>query len=153
MGKLKKEIRNNKREGSALAFVIIAFMIISIFAFSILNLFNANLKQTKYQQDALEAYYLAYSGAEMALASLVDSSSEVNGNLKKLTNNTISELKESNISFGNGKITVISKKTTEANFDGWIQIESTAILNKNNQKYTRILYFDPKNPIDMVWIK
>lgn len=146
--KINRLLKLKNRQGSALVFILIAFLIISILSTSIINLFSNNLKQAKYQQDSLQAYYLAYSGAELAFAALLDNS-EVN--LKKLVNKTVSELKEENISFGKGKITVVSKLTNEENFDGWIEITSTGTLDKNNLSYKRTMLFDPKNPVDIYW--
>jgi type II secretory pathway component PulK len=146
---------NNKRQGSAFAFVLIAFMIVSIIGSSILFIFNSNLKQAKRQQDSMEAYYLAYSGAEMAYASLmtIESSGTFRNKykFKRITDNN-ETFTENNIVYGNGKISVIAQKADEENFENWVEITSTAILNKNNLTYTRTLYFDPDNPVDRVWI-
>lgn len=139
---------NNKRQGSAFAFVLIAFMIISIIGSSILFIFNNNLKQAKLQQDSLEAYYLAYSGVEMAYAALL--SKKPNGDLK-LKDLDSNELVENNINYGNGTINILAKKSERENFENWIEITSTGILSRNNLSYTRTLYFDPDNPIDMIW--
>lgn len=139
---------NNKRQGSAYVFVFIVFLIISILGSSILFIFNTNLKQAKRQQDSLEAYYLAYSGAEMAYASLL--SKKPNGDLK-LKDLDSNELVENNINYGNGTINILAKKSEHENFENWIEIKSTGILSRNNLSYTRTLYFDPDNPIDMIW--
>lgn len=137
MIKVNNKKAKNFRKGNALVFVLIAFMIVSIFAFSILSIFNNNLKQAKHQQDSLEAYYLAYSGIELTFAYLMEYDEK--------------EVTANNIEFGNGKINVVSKITDEEGFVGWVKITSVATLNKNGQKYTRIMYFDPINPVDQVW--
>lgn len=139
---------NNKRQGSALAFVLIIFLVISILTSSILFIFNNNLKQAKRQQDSFEAYYLAYSGAELAYAALL---TEVSGSRKYNVLNESNDLKETNIDFGNGKIDIVAKLSNGGSFDGWIEITSTGTLNKNNQSYTRTLFFNPGNPVDRVW--
>jgi type II secretory pathway pseudopilin PulG len=139
---------NNKRQGSAYAFVLVVFLIISIIGSSILFIFNNNLKQAKRQQDSLEAYYLAYSGVEMAYAALL--SKKPNGDLK-LKDLDSNELVENNINYGNGTINILAKKSERENFENWIEITSTGILSRNNLSYTRTLYFDPDNPIDMIW--
>lgn len=61
---MKSKIKN--RNGNALVFMLMIFLVISILTTSILFIFNSNLKQAKHQQNLMEAYYLAYSGAEMA---------------------------------------------------------------------------------------
>lgn len=139
---------NNKRQGSALAFVLVIFLVISILVSSILYIFNNNLKQAKRQQDSIEAYYLAYSGAELAYAALM---TDVSGSKKynELVDDD-DELTET-VEFGNGKIDILAKLSDEENFDEWIEIRSTGTLNKNNQSYTRTLFFNPGNPADRVW--
>lgn len=144
--RLSKYLKN--RNGSVLAFVIIIFLVTSLIASTVIYIFNTNLKQAKYQQHRMEAYYLAYSGAELAYAALNENTSK----LSALVNNSISKEETNGISFGNGKINVKAVKTTDVNFDGWIKITSTGVLNKNNISYTRILYFDPGNPAKMVWV-
>lgn len=136
------------RKGSVLAFIIIIFFVVSILITSILHLVNTNIMQAKRQQDRLEAYYLAYSGIEMAFASLL---ADGNQNLYKLKTNIDLILSEENIELGNGKVTVISKITDNENFTDWIEITSTGTLDKNNLSYTRTLLFDPNNPLDMIW--
>ncbi len=139
---------NNKRQGSAYVFVFIAFLVLSILGSSILFIFNTNLKQAKLQQDSLEAYYLAYSGVEMAYAALL--SKKPNGDLK-LKDLDSHELEQNDISYGNGTINILAKKSEHENFENWIEIKSTGTLSRNNLSYTRTLYFDPDNPIDIVW--
>lgn len=144
--KILPHLRN--RKGSVLAFVLGIFFIVTIIAFSVIFIFNTNLKQAKHQQDRMEAYYLAYSGAELAYAALNENKSK----LDNLVADLAKKEETKNISFGNGKIDVIAGKTDEANFKGWIKVTSTATLNKNGLTYTRILYFDPSNPADKVWV-
>ena len=139
---------NNNRQGSALAFVLIIFLVLSILTLSILFIFNNNLKQAKRQQDSIEAYYLAYSGAELAYTALL---TEVSGKKKYTTLTGSNEFTESKISFGNGKIDILAKISKDKNFEGWIEIRSTGTLDKNNQSYTRTLLFNPGNPVDRVW--
>ena len=98
----------------------------------------------------MEAYYLAYSGVEMAFTSLLADS---NAKLKELRNDPDSVLKTENIEFGNGKISVTAETTKNENFENWIEITSTANLNKNDFTYTRKFLFDPNNPIDDVWLE
>jgi len=139
---------NNKRQGSAYVFVLMAFLIMSILGSSILFIYNNNLKQAKLQQDSLEAYYLAYSGAEMAYASLMTITS---GNYKFAEITDSNEFAENDIEYGNGKINITAKKSDNEKFENWIEITSTAVLDRNNVSYTRTLYFNPDDPFDMIW--
>lgn len=138
------------RRGSIFVFVFVIFLTLSIFASSVIFVFNSNLKQAKRQQDSLEAYYLAYSGVEMGYAALL-----ANGNAKllELTRivNPVPEHKEQSIPYGNGTVEVTAKITNDTNFVGWIKVSGKAKLNKNGLEFTRSMYFDPTNTIDIVW--
>lgn len=137
------------RPGGILAYVLIILLATGILTTSILHLFNSNLKQAKHQQDALEAYYLAYSGAEMAYSALL--TKKPDGQLKLSDLTAGNEFKELDIDYGNGKISISVKISENANFDNWIEIESTGTLNKNNQSFTRRLFFEPANPVNKIW--
>lgn len=63
-----------KEEGSALMMVIIAFMIITILVTSVFVLAGSNTKQVVSQNDGIESYYIARSGAEATYQALLISS-------------------------------------------------------------------------------
>lgn len=63
-----------KEQGSALMMVIIAFMVISIIVTSVFVLASSNTKQVVTQNDGLESYYIARSGAEATYQALLTSS-------------------------------------------------------------------------------
>lgn len=63
-----------REQGSALMMVIIAFMVISILATSVFVLAGSNTKQVVSQNDGLESYYIARSGAEATYQALLTSS-------------------------------------------------------------------------------
>lgn len=63
-----------KEQGSALMMVIIAFMVISIIVTSVFVLAGNNTKQVVAQNDGLESYYMARSGAEATYQALLTSS-------------------------------------------------------------------------------
>lgn len=142
--KNKSLIKENN--GSALAYVIIVLMIMSILALSIAQIFNANLKQTKYLQNNLEAYYLAYSGALIGYEALLADS---NNRLDDLVNGI--SISPSTIDFSNGNATVSAEISTDVNFEDWIKITSEAILDMGGARYTRVMYFDPTDPLDVLW--
>lgn len=56
-----------------------------------------------------------------------------------------------NLSFDNGDAIVTAVLSTDTNFEDLIKIVSTATLSKNNFEYTRTMYFDPANPLDILW--
>lgn len=137
--------RNNR--GSALVFIVIAFLIVTILASSVLFIFNTNLKQAKHQEYSLEAYYLAYSGVEMAFSAITENSNEL---LNQIINGAT--FTEDDIDFGRGKIDIVAAKTEETNFLDWIKISATGTLDSNNQSYTRSMYVNPSNTNDFVWV-
>lgn len=145
------------RKGSSYVFVLNAFIIVSIFSVTILSLYMNNLKEIKYHQDGMEAYYLAFTGVELAYTALMkpDPDRELQVPPKNLSDQLVDglrdEWKEENIEYGKGKITVVSKMTEEINFAGWVEINSTAKLDRNGREVTRKMYFDPHNPLDTVW--
>lgn len=140
---------NNSRNGSALVFIIIVLLIVAIFSSSILFMFNSNLRQAKHQQDSMEAYYLAYSGVEMAFSAITANS---NALIEDLIDGTESSLNENDIDYGEGYIDIEVVKSTDANFEDWIKITSTGTLKRNNHSYTRTMYVNPSNINDFVWI-
>lgn len=149
VSKIKNVSFNNKRSGSALAFIVIALLVVAILTSSILYIFNSNLKQAKYQEYAMEAYYLAYSGVEMGLSAITANS---NALLEEVKNGSKTSLIENDIEFGRGFIDIIVIKSSDVNFEDWIKITSTGRLRVNNQSFTRSLYLNPSNINDFVWV-
>lgn len=136
--------KNNK--GSALAYIIMILAIISILTLSISYVFNANLKQTKQMQNSLEAYYLAYSSVLVGYEALLANN---NAKLDILTSG--SSIAPSTIVFDNGTAVVTVGISEEENFENWIKVSSVATVTRNNVRYSRTLYFDPNDPLDILW--
>ncbi|KAF5041884.1 hypothetical protein DSECCO2_518370 [anaerobic digester metagenome] len=63
-----------KEQGSALVMVIIAFMIITVITTSVFVLAGSNTKQVVSQNEGMESYYIARSGAEATYQALLTSS-------------------------------------------------------------------------------
>jgi hypothetical protein len=137
---------NNNNKGSALAFVIVILMVISLLSLSMAQVFSSNLKQTKHLQDSLEAYYLSYSGALIGYEALLANS---NDKLDDLTNG--SSIAPSTIILDNGNAIVSAEVSTDTNFEDWIKITSIATINRTGLSYTRVMYFDPMDPLDVLW--
>ena len=145
--KLKRSRELWHRKGGVMAYVLIIFLVIGILAASMAGIFNANLKQTKSQQDAMEAYYLAYSGALIAHEALL-----ANGGAKlnEITvNNQV--LTSGSMDLGRGTVSVVAEQSSDSNLNGWVKITATSVLDRNNHTTIRILYFDPANPLEMLW--
>lgn len=58
------------RRGSIFAFVSVLLAIVAIFTTTIIFINMSNLRQVITQEERMKAYYLAYSGAEMAYVAL-----------------------------------------------------------------------------------
>ena len=76
--KTKTQKLKRNKDGSILVFVVFVFLIVSIMAATISVLFSNNLTQAKRQEDNLRAHYLAMSGIDMTVATLM-STVEVSG--------------------------------------------------------------------------
>lgn len=139
-------VKQSTKTGSALAYVIIILMIFSVLSLVMINIFNSNLKQTKYIQNNLEAYYLSYSGALIGYEALLANNSQ---KLDALTKGTV--IPSSTILFDNGNAVVSVVISTDENFEDWIKISSKATLTKNGLVSTRIMYFNPADPLDILW--
>lgn len=139
-------VKQSTKTGSALAYVIIILMIFSVLSLVMINIFNSNLKQTKYIQNNLEAYYLSYSGALIGYEALLANNSQ---KLDALTKGTV--IPASTILFDNGNAVVSVVISTDENFEDWIKISSKATLTKNGLVSTRIMYFNPADPLDILW--
>lgn len=138
-------------QGASLVFVLMVMLVVLIFSTSAMAIFSANLKQAKQQQDRLEAYYLSYSGIEMAFESLISDDME---KTKEILNAASADfaLVTNDIAFGNGLIDIKAEKSKDPGVDGWIKITSTAELSKNHMVYIRSMYFNPDNPNETFWI-
>lgn len=140
-------IVNKKRTGAAMVFVVILMLVVGILSMSMATVFSSNLRQTKYQQDSLEAYYLAYSGALVVYEALLEDYNKI----YVLTEDDGGTLDTQYLSFDNGDAIVTAVLSTDSNFEDFIKIVSIATLSRNNFEYTRIMYFDPANPLDILW--
>ena len=138
----------NESKGGTLVFILMILMVVGILLAAIQSVFIGNLNQAKSQEEDVETYYLAYSGAEMAYAALINNSFEL---MNRLKNNTVSSYTENNIVLGDGTIDVVAVKTTDTGFTDWIKITSTATMNDTGDVYTRIMYFDPADVSKKVW--
>lgn len=140
-----------EERGAALMFVVMMMLVLVIFAGSAMMIFSSNLKQAKHQQDSVEAYYLAYSGVEMAFTALMaDNKAKTNELVASVDPNF--KLTENDVALGNGTVDIIAAKSSDSGFEGWIKITSTAVLTRNNMTYVRSMYFNPADPNETVWI-
>jgi hypothetical protein len=114
----------------------------------VLHLLNTNNQQIKLQEQKMEAYYLAYSGAELAREALFKDNNELFNNIRS----DKIEFYDEELILDNGKIEIIAEQSNNENYPGWIEIKSTSTLNDTNITYTRILYINPVDPGEQVWV-
>ena len=149
----------NNKKGMAMVYVLIIFLIVSIFASTVILVYGNNLRQARTQESYNEAYYLAYTGIQLAFAR-IDGSKENDDGSEDLYENLIkddfsnSDIKEAEINFGNGKIKIVLSQSDEEPYvedevkeDGkWIKITSTGTLDSNGLSVTKIMFFNAKDP-------
>jgi hypothetical protein len=114
----------------------------------VLHLLNTNNQQIKLQEQKMEAYYLAYSGAELAREALFKDNNELFNNIKSGREKEYTE----NLILDNGQITITAEQSNNENYPSWIEIKSTSTLNDTDITYTRILYINPEDPGEQVWV-
>lgn len=138
------------RKGVSLIWVIIALVFVSIMTMSISTIAQSNILQAKRQDDTLQAYYIARSGAELTYEALITSSpsllipftsSSNSGNTHTLTQN--------NIVIGEGNADI---KVTSYNIDTVKRIKIESIGKLKNVTKTIYLEFDASTYGDIRWI-
>lgn len=106
MNDLIKKIKFKNRNGSALAFVFIAFLVVFILLSSVFVLSTSNTRQVASQEQGIHSEYIARSGAEAMFEYLMKSSTGFsNANFWSSTNIT-----NEAIDFSEGKATVSIEK-------------------------------------------
>ncbi|TJX68661.1 hypothetical protein E8P77_01875 [Soehngenia saccharolytica] len=137
-----------KRKGSFLVFSLLIFMVLILFVTVILHLLNTNNYQIRLQEQTMEAYYLAYSGTVLAKESLFMDNNDLFKKLKG--NNTIVYTQK--LTLDNGIINITAKQSNNENYEGWIEINSIATLDDAEMTFTRVLYINPEDPGENVWV-
>ncbi len=147
-----------KRQGSILIAVLCIFVLVSAFALIVYNYAMNNLQQAKIQEENMRAYYLAYSGCEMAYAALVQESGGkwehyLSGFSKK---DQILKKSDLNILDDNDSITIQIEKVsdTSSQFKGWVEIKSTGKSNEKSRfpgEKVKYLYVSPKDHKKLFW--
>jgi uncharacterized membrane protein len=141
-----------KRQGSAIAYVLLILVLVSISSMLVLSLFASNFKLATHQERSTEAYYLAYSGAELAFAALAADSNQI---FNQLVANP-STSRNQTLTLENGTVVVSARQVTAGSpyytmYPGWIMITSTGTLNRDNTARTRILLVDNTDQQNLVW--
>lgn len=73
---MKNKWSLNKRKGSALIWMLLAFSVLMILTTSIFYIVRQDLYETAKQEERLQTYYIALSGVDLTYAALMDSANE-----------------------------------------------------------------------------
>lgn len=125
------------RSGAALVMVVIALLFVSILLSSVFIIVSTNTRQVVTQEQGIESYYIARSGAEamyQALRTITPSY------IEEFKNNTTTKL-EDEIVFPEGKANITVTKITVDGKDR-IKIQSLGIADGTNIQRKSILEFD-----------
>ena len=137
------------RKGVSLIWVIIALVFVSIMTMSISMITQSNILQAKNQDDTLQAYYVARSGAELAYEALITSSPSLLIPFTSSSNSGNSHiLTHKDLEIGSGKVD-IEVTSTGLDADRRIQIESIGKLKGITK--TIILEFNATTKGDIRW--
>lgn len=152
---LKKIFKlNNRRPGSALAFVIILFFITIIVFTSVNFLFSSNLKMAVSQEENLRAHYLALSGIDITKSTLL-SPLTVEAGVEKTMFNKIRE--DNSLASLTDSITidgeVVNIQVTYDKTEDNITIKSTANLKSGNTKTLALRLEFSGNQYKERWIR
>lgn len=147
-----------ERRGSALIIVLCFFVIISTFALIIFRLSMGNTNQAKIQEEDMRAYYLAYSGCEMAYAALVQAASGQKWEKYVSSFGTeMKTLKKADLDILGDKdeiVIQVEKAPDSSGFKGWLQIAASATSNKDSRfagEKVKYLYVNPKDHLKLFW--
>ncbi len=148
----------DKRRGAALVWVLIVFLLLTIFASSIFYLQRQNILEAARQEERLQTYYIALAGVELTYAAIL----EANNNesrvdvtiLDKIGTGSLNQdilIKTDNVERGTANVTI---ERTQEIIDGktiyWIKITSIGQLKDKDVKVTSIMKINEKRVTQIV---
>lgn len=136
------------RKGVSLIWVIIALVFVSIMTISISTIAQSNILQAKRQDDTLQAYYIARSGAELAYEALITSSPSLLLPFTSPSNSENNHKITDSIVIGEGTADIV---VTSYNIDTVKRIKIESIGELNNVTKRIILEFDATSKADIRW--
>ena len=137
------------RKGVSLIWVIIALVFVSIMTMSISTIAQSNILQAKRQDDTLQAYYIARSGAELTYEALITSSPSLIIPFTSSSNSGNTHKLSDNITIGSGTADILVTSYNVSDTVKRIRIQSIGKL-KNVSK-TIFLEFDATSYGDIRW--
>ncbi len=145
--------KSSCKKGLGYIYVIFASVILIVFLTCTLTLVLGNLRQAKYQESKLQAYYLALSGIDLATAALLQQGSgETNDTLlyQVFVLGTREYIEDTELQLADGKVYL---KVNAFSKDGekWIKVLSKGTLTSSNVSQTVTMSFPINNPSQKVW--
>ena len=136
------------RKGVSLIWVIIALVFVSIMTISISTIAQSNILQAKRQDNIIQAYYIARSGAEITYEALITSSPSLLLPFTHPSNSTNTHKITDSIVIGEGTADIV---VTSYNIDTVKRIRIESIGELNNVTKTIILEFDATSKANIRW--
>ena len=138
------------RKGVSLIWVIIALVFVSMMTMSIATIAQSNILQAKRQDDTLQAYYVARSGAELAYEALITSSPSLLIPFTSSSNSGNSHiLTHKDLEIGSGKVDI---EVTSTGLAAERRIQIKSVGNLNGIAKTIILEFNATTHGEIRWI-
>ena len=80
--KVNAKILLNNRQGISLVYVVLVLLVMSILSIAIFTLFTSNMAQMRFQNHSVKVHFIAISGVEIAVGSLLYTDESTNSLLE-----------------------------------------------------------------------
>ena len=142
--------QKGKKNGAALAFVIIVLAVLTIFSILVAQIVSGNLKQAKAQELDLQAYYVSVSGSELCLSALLQQGTGgANDTLlfQRFNPSIANPVSMTDHLILDGGVVDLTVSATVLSGERWIVIQSTSTLADSTTTKTTTLEFQYSNPL------
>lgn len=146
MNSLLKKLKFKNRTGSALAFVLMAFLVVFILLSSVFMLSSSNTKQVAAQEQGIHSEYIARSGAEAMFEFLINDGTR----LSQYDSWSNPYITNEIIDFSEGEAVVSVEKTTHEGRK-IVKITSLGVADGTNTSRKAILEFDLNGFDNIKW--
>ena len=137
------------RRGAALTYVIVAFLLVSVYSVFIAYMVSTNSNHAKYQEQSMQAYYLSLSGTDLCIAALIQEGAGGEGDtlLNAMFNPSIANpvVLTDDLYLEAGLVNLTISAITK---DGvrWVQIVAISVLHDSGESYTTTVQFQFSDP-------
>ncbi len=137
------------RKGVSLIWVIIALVFVSIMTISISTIAQSNILQAKRQDNIIQAYYIARSGAEITYEALITSASLISPFTATTNSSNNHKLIKNDFVIGSGTADI---EVTSTGLAAERRIQIKSVGNLNGIAKTIILEFNATTHGEIRWI-